>query len=97
MGKKKTYDQDFKLETIRLVKEQGRSVKSVANDLGVHEITIYKWLRQHNEEGDRAFGDANSLTPQEKELRALKKENDDLKEEIAILKKAAAIFAKHSK
>lgn len=47
--------------------------------------------------GDKAFPGSGNLHEADDELRRLRKENMDLKEENAILKKAAAYFAKNQK
>lgn len=39
------YNREFKLEAVKLVVEKGRSVPSVALDLGIHEKTLYKWFQ----------------------------------------------------
>lgn len=46
---KKKYDQDFKLETVNLVLKDKRPVATVANELGIHTNTLYKWIRQISE------------------------------------------------
>jgi transposase len=43
------------------------------------------------------FWGKGNLKPTDEELRRLKRENEELREENEILKKAAAIFAKHQK
>jgi len=42
MSLKKRYSPEFKQETIRLVTELGQEARKVAQDIGVHENTIYK-------------------------------------------------------
>ncbi|WP_412677650.1 transposase, partial [Brevibacillus agri] len=40
----KKYDREFKLQTVRLIQEEGNSVAQVARDMGLHENTIYRWV-----------------------------------------------------
>lgn len=83
----KTYNDEFK-KTIVDLYHAGNSVKNLSSEYGVSEVTIYKWVKVFtpisSEEG--------SLTP--KELAEIQKENLRLKQELDILKKAMAIFAK---
>ena len=98
MAKKKgrgSYSREFKEDAVRLVTDKGAQVSEVALDLGVHENTIYKWMRQYSADPAGAFPGKGRLKPQDEELRRLQRENDILKEEREILKKALAIFSKH--
>lgn len=81
-------------EAVRLC--QGRSVLEVAKSLGIHDTTLYKWEKKANKEADSANG-TNSRRELEEELKRLRKENADLREETEILKKASAYFAKHQR
>lgn len=91
---RKRFNNDFKMEAIRLVTELNRSVPSVANDIGVHPNTIYKWIEQYHKDPNIPFVGSGNLKPEEKELRDAKRKISDLEEEIAILKKAITIFTK---
>lgn len=66
----------------------GNSVKELSGEYGVSEVTIYKWVKEFT---PISLGE-ESMTP--KELAAIQKENLRLKQEVEILKKAMAIFAK---
>lgn len=98
MGEKKgrgAYTKEFKEDAVRLVTEHGAEISEVAQDLGVHENTIYKWMRQYKSDPDGAFPGKGKLKPRDEEIRKLKRENEILREERAILKKALAIFSKN--
>lgn len=88
------FDRDFKLEVIRLVIEDGRNVTEVARSIGVHANTIHNWKQQFTEDPEGAFPGKGRMKPEEEELRRLRRENESLKEDRAILKKALAIFSK---
>ncbi len=94
MGKKRrTFNKDFKLEAVKLVKSGGLSVSAAARDLGIEQTSLRNWVRQY--EVDRGKGPAGALTSQEQEeLRRLRRENRQLRMEREILKKATAFFAK---
>ncbi len=38
----KKYDKEFKLQTVRLIQEEGKSVAQVAREMGLYENTIYR-------------------------------------------------------
>ncbi|MDT2257584.1 transposase [Paenibacillus larvae] len=40
----KKYDKEFKLQSVRLIQEEGKSVAQVAREMGLHENTLYRWI-----------------------------------------------------
>jgi transposase len=96
MGKKRRkFSPEFKLEAVKLVKEGGVKVVQAAQDLGIYEASLRRWIKQY--EVDQGKGPAGVLTSEEKdELRRLRRENRQLKMEREILKKATAFFAKEN-
>lgn len=95
--KGKRYDKDFKLGAVKMVIEKGRSMASVAADLGVSYDTLQRWVKEFKADPENSFRGSGHLRPDEEAIRKLKRENQDLREENAILKKAAAIFVNHRK
>jgi transposase len=96
-NKRKTYSREFKIETVKLITESGESVSQVALDMGIHENTLYKWVRTLSAKPAEAFPGKGHLISEAEELRQLKKENERLKMERDILKKAMAIFSQDQK
>ena len=92
--RRRTYDKEFKLEAVRLVIEEGRSVASVERDLGTGQGVIYNWVREFTDDPEHAFPGKGKLKPPEQEVHDLKKELERVKRERDILKKAVAIFSK---
>ena len=91
---RRKFDREFKVETVRLITERGMSLAQVARDLDIHENVLRKWKNQYLEDVQNAFPGKGRLKPEEEELRRLKRELADVKEERDILKKAVAIFSK---
>jgi transposase len=89
------FDKEFKYEAIRLLNEGKRSVKDIAADLGIHPNLLHQWRRKYRANMEHSFPGKGHMTPPEEELRLLRRENEDLREEKEILKKALAIFSKH--
>lgn len=92
---RRSYDREFKLAAVRQVTAEGRSVREVAESLGVRDNLLYRWRRQFQEEGAVAFPGTGHQTPEREELTRVKRELAQAKQDITILKKAAAYFAKH--
>ena len=95
--KRRSFDVAFKQEAIRQVAEQGRRKTEVARELGLHVNTLSKWVKEAVTHGADALQGKGALRSEDEELRRLRRQIVDLEEENAILKKAAAIFAKHQK
>lgn len=93
-GERRSFDRAFKVETVRLITEQGRSIASVARDLNIHDSVLRRWVRQYREDKEHSFPGKGHLKPDDEELRRLKRRNAELEEEVAILKKAVAIFTR---
>lgn len=91
---KKKYDKEFKLQTVQLIQEQGKTVAQTARELGLSENTLYRWMAEFKKDGEQAFPGSGQLKPEEKALRDLQKKIRDLEEENEILKKAMHYFAK---
>lgn len=92
-GKKKTYPSEFKQEAIRLQESSGKSVYQVETELGISHGLLNKWKRQLRQEGAVAFPGQGRLTPEQEEIRRLKRELAVAQQERDILKKAVAIFS----
>lgn len=91
--KRKRYDRAFKVEAVRLVREEGRSVASVARDLGLGENLLHRWKQQFVQQGDTAFVGTGNLSLEQAELRRLRWQLADVTEERDILKKAISVFS----
>jgi transposase len=93
--KRRAFTTEFKAETVRLVRESGKSVGAVARELDLTETALREWVRQAEVNAGR--GAAGALTTAEREeLGQLRRENRTLRMERDILKKATAFFAKEN-
>jgi transposase len=90
---RRIYSREFKLEALRLVETSGKSVRQIERDLGIGKGCLYRWRDEFEAEGQQAFPGQGCLTPEQEELRRLKRENEILRQERDILKKAVAIFS----
>ena len=95
MEKKRTrreFDQQFKQDAVDLVVKQGRSVASVARDLGIEQNQLHTWKRQLAP--DSGIGNSSGSVSESAELRKLRRALAVAEEERDILKKALAVFSR---
>jgi transposase len=91
MGKR--FDKEFKIEAVRLASEPGNTQSKIERDLGISQGIISRWKRELRKDGEQAFPGKGRLKPDDDEMRRLKCENERLRRERDILKKAVAIFS----
>ena len=83
---RRKFTDEFKAETVKRIRESGRTVGSVAQELDLTETAVRNWLKRAE-----ASGSADMLSPDERaELRRLRKENPELRTGKEILRKATA-------
>lgn len=93
-AKRNKYDNEFKLSTVKLVLEGQKSIRSIAEDLGVNPNSIQNWKRAYQSGKLEGSPQKAHTKPEEEELRKLRKELATVKMERDILKKAVGYFAK---
>lgn len=93
--KRRTFDNEFKRQAVRLVIEDRKSCRAVEHDLGLSEGTVYKWVQQAKDAPDDCFPGKGNVRASDAEVRRLVKDNDLLRRERDILKKALAIFSQN--
>lgn len=97
---RRSFSEEFKREAVDLTYSSGKTITEVANDLGITRQMLSRWRMAQERMGDRAFPGQGRLTrgtPEEEEIRKLKRELAVVKEERDILKKAMAIFSRTPK
>ena len=88
----KKFSKDFKNHAINLVLQEGQTKRSVARNLDIGISSLDRWIRLFKQ-GQLEIADC-SKEKENVELKRLRKEIAELKQEREILKKAAAFFAK---
>ena len=90
----KKYDKEFKLMVVELMLS-GHSAEDLGNEYCVHAASIRSWKRIYLSNRESFTGSGiPSLTPEQKEIRELKKQLKEAEIERDILKKAVSIFSK---
>jgi transposase len=100
MGKKKprprrSFTPEFKAEIVELCQRGDRSVGQIAKDFDLTETGVREWVKQaERDAGTRSDG---LTTAERDELAQLRRENRRLREDVDILKRATAFFAKETR
>lgn len=99
MTERKIYTAEFKREAVRLAQQPDLGITRTARDLGISLSALNRWIKADQQEGERAFPGhgRQNLTPEQEEIKRLRRELEIVREEREILKKATAFFAKESR
>ena len=98
MTKRKRYSKEFKLDAISLVLDQGYTRIEAARSLDINPNMLGRWVKEHDADADgHAFRGNGKLTPDQEEIRKLKRQVRQLELEKQILKEATVFFAKETK
>ena len=89
----KNYEPEFRQKIVRLVLEEGRTVKSVNEEYTLGEGTVRGWIRKFEEEFETNPDTKDTKNLYEENLK-LRKQLTEAQKENTFLKKAAAFFAK---
>jgi transposase len=71
-NKRRTYTDEFKVDAVKLVTEQGYPVAEAARSLGISENLLRSWKDVFQANGDQAFPGKGRLPAVEEELRRLR-------------------------
>lgn len=91
---RRTFEESFKRQLVELYKA-GKPRKEIIKEYELTSSTFDKWVKQFNTSG--SFREKDNLTPEQLELKELRKINKQLEMENDILKQAALIFERKSK
>jgi transposase len=91
---KKRYDAEFKRETVRLANDSDKGDSTIERELGLYQGAIRTWRKALRSDSVDAFPGTGHMKPAEEELRSLRRELEEVRQERDILKKAMAIFTR---
>jgi transposase len=91
---RRSFTKEFKAEVVELVRQEGNTAASVARDLDLTETAVREWVRQADVDDGRREG---LTTAEREELGRLRRENRRLQQDVEILKRATAFFAKETR
>jgi transposase len=88
------FSPEFKADIVERCRRGDRTVGQVARDFDLTETAVREWVRQAEVDA----GERGGLSGQERdELAQLRRENRRLREDVEILKRATAFFAKETR
>jgi transposase len=88
---RKQYSREFKQEAVRLVTQGGLNLAQAARDLGLNETMLGRWKKEFEQHASKAFPGQGHA--HDEELARLRRENEILRQEREVLKKAISIFS----
>lgn len=77
----KTFTREFKVEAVQLVRSSHKPLAQIARDLGIADSTLHHWCKLFSAQGGQAFPGSGHQTPQEEEVRHLKRELEVTRQE----------------
>ncbi|KAB8184712.1 IS3 family transposase [Nonomuraea phyllanthi] len=83
--RRRQFSPEFKEEAVRMVLEGERTVASVAREFGINASTLGSWVHRHRIVQDEAKQPISG--PERARIRELERENAELREKLAFLKK----------
>jgi transposase len=99
-NKTRSYPESFRKEAVKQADLPDRTAREVADELGINVVQIYNWRNQFKRLSEKQFNTLDGVDyskNESEELRKLRRENKQLREERDFLKKATAYFAKNEK
>jgi transposase len=94
MGKpRKQYTTEFKIEAVRLYETSGKSASQIERELGIGAGNLWRWKRKYGANVEPDAPGLGGRSAEQARIRELERENDRLRQERDILKKAVAIFS----
>ena len=95
--RRRQFDASFKLEVVRMIRDQGLSLSEVCRSMELGETAVRRWVAQYDAECSGGAGVGKPLTAEQQRIRQLEMENRQLREDNTLLKKASAFFARELK
>lgn len=83
------FSEEYKIDAVKMVVENDLKASQVSKDLGIGQSTLDKWVKIYRSQTKPKLTKVNDA----EEIRRLKAENQKLKLERELLKKAALFFA----
>jgi transposase len=93
--RRRSFTPEFKADIVARCQAGDRSVGQVAKDFDLTETAVREWVRQA--ERDAGVRHDGLTTDERKELAELRRENRRLREDVDILRRATASFAKETR
>jgi transposase len=98
---RRRFTDEYKSNAVAFVLDEGRTIAEVARNIGVHEMTLGKWVKKARDEKESSVPEGAPLDESERselfrlreELKGLRSENQQLLMQVDFAKKVATWFA----
>jgi transposase-like protein len=90
---RRKFDEDYKRQAVELTLQAGRSVKSVAKELGIQDWSLYEWRKLYAPRPGEPGSPPQSLDEAQKEISRLRAEVFRMREREIVLKKSLGILS----
>ena len=90
-GMRRKFDDSFKLEVVKMVKDQGLKVSEVCRSMNLGETGVRRWIQQYEAELQGNPGIGKPLTADQQRIRQLEEDNRRLRQDVEISKTALAV------
>lgn len=90
---RRQFDETYKRHAVELTLRAGRTVKAVAEELGVPAWALYEWRKQYGPRAGDNRPAPQSLAEAEQEIAELRAEVVRMRERETILKKAMSMLS----
>ncbi len=94
---RRIFTREYKDQAVRLTYTSDKSVRQIADDLGINANMLHRWRREHREAGGGTVAFPGAGPARDEELLSLRKALKQAELERDILKKAVAFFAQPPK
>lgn len=99
---RRSFTDEYKASAVSFVLDENRAINEVARNIGVHEMTLGKWVKKERDAREEAKGPDEALSESERaelirlrdENKTVKAENAQLQMQVSFAKKVATWFAK---
>ena len=93
---RRKFSKQFKIDAVELTLKEEKTVKEIADDLGIRVALLYRWRQNHLTAKEDAFpGTGHAKDAESERIRQLERQLRLVTEEREILKKACAVFMKN--
>ena len=94
---RREFTPEFKAEIVALCQRGDRTIAQVVADFELVDSAVRRWITQAEKQADPAAAQERLDVSERAELAALRRENQQLKQDVAVLKRATAFFAKETR
>jgi transposase len=92
---RRNYTEEFEIEAVRLYERSAKTQEDVEEELGIGSGCLSRWKKRYGADADKE--ELQEQTAQATRMRQLERENEILRQEREILKKAVTIFSQPSR